>query len=116
MPEAAVEPESTLGAERDVALAETRPCLAAAGEYRRSCSTREALDRGGSSRPPSAELEPIVSSPCRPAHPRRSTGRRRAGGLRLYRKLPRGSALPQSAREVTRRSLARRAARSKARR
>ena len=107
MPDAAVAAGIKVSeAERELALAETRAVLAAAAseEYRAAAARARGGARGGAARRSSTRSPSSRSS---------SSRSRRAGSgaiygppgetaaLRLYRKLPRGVALQQSAREVS---------------
>jgi hypothetical protein len=92
-------------AEREVALAETRAVLAAAvrPDYRDELSALEsAIDDGVLDERQVASLEPILELALQAGRIRAIYGPPgEQAALRLYRRLPRGAALQESAREVS---------------
>jgi hypothetical protein len=92
-------------AEREVALAETRAVLAAAvrPDYRDELSALEsAIGDGVLDERQAASLEPILELALQAGRIRAIYGPPgEQAALRLYRKLPRGAALQESAREVS---------------
>jgi hypothetical protein len=91
--------------ERELALAETRAVLAAASseEYRQELlELEEALEDGRLDDRHALTLEPILELALQAGRIRAIYGPPgETAALRLYRKLPRGAALQQSAREVS---------------
>ncbi len=91
--------------ERELALAETQAVLAAASseEYREQLlELEEAIEAGQLDEPHALTLEPILELALQAGRIRAIYGPPgETAALRLYRKLPRGAALQQSAREVS---------------
>jgi hypothetical protein len=106
MTEALVESVVRLSeAEAELALAETRAVLAAAAseDYREQLTELdEAIEAGVLEDRHALTLEPILELALQAGRIRAVYGPPgETAGLRLYRKLPRGAALQQSAREVS---------------
>jgi hypothetical protein len=91
--------------ERELALAETQAVLAAAsfGDYRdQLVELEEAIEAGLLDEHHALTLEPILELALQAGRIRAIYGPPgETAALRLYRKLPRGAALQQSAREVS---------------
>ena len=91
--------------EQELALAETRAVLAAASaeDYREELGElEEALESGRLDEEHALTLEPIIELALQAGRIRAIYGPPgETAALRLYRKLPRGAALQQSAREVS---------------
>jgi hypothetical protein len=91
--------------EQELALAETRAVLAAASaeDYREELGElEEALESGRLGEEHALTLEPIIELALQAGRIRAIYGPPgETAALRLYRKLPRGAALQQSAREVS---------------
>ncbi len=96
---------SLADADREIALAETRAVLAAAGsaEYREQLATlEEAIEAGALTAADALTLEPILELALQAGRIRAIYGPPgETAALRLYRKLPRGKALQESARNVS---------------
>lgn len=92
-------------ADREIALAETRAVLAAAGsaEYREQLGDlEEAIEAGVLDEADALTLEPILELALQAGRIRAIYGPPgETAALRLYRKLPRGKALQESARNVS---------------
>ena len=96
---------SLADADREIALAETRAVLAAAGspEYREQLGDlEEAIESGVLDDAEALTLEPILELALQAGRIRAIYGPPgETAALRLYRKLPRGKALQESARAVS---------------
>jgi hypothetical protein len=96
---------SLADADREIALAETRAVLAAAGsaEYREQLGDlEEAIESGVLDDADALTLEPILELALQAGRIRAIYGPPgETATLRLYRKLPRGKALQESARRVS---------------
>jgi len=96
---------SLADADREIALAETRAVLAAAGsaEYREQLGDLEdAIESGILDEADALVLEPILELALQAGRVRAIYGPPgETAALRLYRKLPRGKALQESARNVS---------------
>lgn len=101
MPELALDPD-----ECEIALSETRAVLEAATspEYREKLTALEtALEQGSLEEEHAERLEPIIELALQAGRARAVYGPPgEQAALKLYRRLPRGAALAQSAREVSR--------------
>ena len=96
---------SLADADREIALAETRAVLAAAGsaEYREQLGELlQAIEAGALTAADALILEPILELALQAGRIRAIYGPPgETAALRLYRKLPRGRALQESARNVS---------------